>query len=296
MIASAGNSTRMILYNSRVQSAFVRDKLKGRMDRVTTLCFFASYSLALALEVLYLRFGRPIVRALTLLAAGAGLVAQSIYLYLHKPPLIWPFSWLLFVAWILAVFYLCGAIHHRKQSWGVFVLPLVLGLLGLGMLFGKPPDGTRGLWQTEAQSPWAPIHAVLILLASVGVCVGFVASLMYLYQAHRLRTKARPGHGLRVLSLERLETMNRRAIVLAFPLLTAGMLTGVFLLLEGSGKVTWTDPRVLGTVILWLAFALLLYLRYGYHLRGRQVALMTIVTFLLLLCCLILSHPLPEGG
>jgi ABC-type transport system involved in cytochrome c biogenesis permease subunit len=266
------------------------------MDRVTILCFFASYGLALALEVLYLRLGRPIVRALTLLAAAAGLVAHSIYLYSHQPPLIWQFGWLLFVAWILAVFYLCGAIHHRRESWGVFVLPLVLGLLGLGVLFGEPPEGAHGLWQSEVHSPWAPVHAVLILLASVGVCVGFLASLMYLYQAHRLRTKARPGQGLRLLSLERLEAMNRRAIVLAFPLLTAGMLTGVFLLLEGSGRVTWTDPRVLGTIILWLAFALLLYLRYGYHLRGRQVALMTIVTFLLLLCCLFLSHPMREGG
>jgi ABC-type transport system involved in cytochrome c biogenesis permease subunit len=267
------------------------------MDRVTTLCFFASYGLALALEVLYLWIGRPIIRALTLLSAAAGLLAHTIYLYSHQPPLIWQFSWLLFVAWILAVFYLCGAIHHRRESWGVFVLPLVLGLLGLGLLFGKPPGGTRGLWQSDAQvSPWAPVHAVLILLASVGVCVGFLASLMYLYQAHRLRTKAPPGQGLRLLSLERLEAMNRRAIVLAFPLLTAGMLTGVFLLIEGSGSVTWTDPRVLGTVILWLVFVLLFYLRYGYHLRGRQVALMTILTFLLLICCLALSHSFREGG
>jgi ABC-type transport system involved in cytochrome c biogenesis permease subunit len=266
------------------------------MDRVTILCFFASYSLALALEGLYLWISRPIVRVLTLLAALAGLVAHSIYLYFHQPPLIWQFSWLLVVAWVLAFFYLSGAIHHRRESWGVFVLPLVLGLLGLGLLFGKPPEGAHGLWQTDAQSPWGPVHAGLILLASVGVCVGFLASLMYLYQAHRLRTKARPGQGLRLLSLERLEAMNRRAIVLAFPLLTAGMLLGVVLLVDGSGSVTWTDPRVLGTVVLWLTFAVMLYLRYGYHLAGRQVALMTILTFLLLLCCLALSHPMREGG
>jgi ABC-type transport system involved in cytochrome c biogenesis permease subunit len=274
----------------------IRDKLEAHMDRVTIHCFFASYGLALALELIYLRISRPIVRVLTLLAAAAGLVAHSIYLYSHQPPLIWPSSWLLFVAWPLAFFYVCGAVHHARESRGMFVLPLVLVLLGLGVVFGEPPDGARGLWQPERHSPWGPVHAVFILLASVGVCVGFLASSMYLYQARRLRTKARPGQGLRLLSLERLETMNRRAIVAAFPLLTAGMLTGVFLLVQGSGRVTWLDPRVLGSVILWLAFVLLFYLRYGYHLRGRQVAVMTIVTFLLLLCCLVLSHPLPEGG
>jgi ABC-type transport system involved in cytochrome c biogenesis permease subunit len=95
-------------------------------------------------------------------------------------------------------------------------------------------------------------------------------------------------------SLERLEAMNRRAIGLAFPLLTAGMLAGVVLLIKGSDSVTWSDPRVLSTLVLWLAFAMLLYLRYGYHLRGRQVALMTILTFVVLLCCVAITHS--SGG
>jgi ABC-type transport system involved in cytochrome c biogenesis permease subunit len=269
------------------------------MDRVTILCFFASYGLALGLELLYLRLPRRAVRVLALVAAAAGLVAHTLYLYSRQPPLIWQFSWLLFVAWVLAVFYLCEAIHHRRLSWGVFVLPLVLGMVALGVLFGQPPKDARGLWQNDLQDTsrlWGPVHAVLILLASIGVSIGFLASSMYLYQAHRLRTKALPGQGLRLFSLERLEAMNRRAVVLAFPLLTAGMLAGVVLLVQGSDTVTWTDPRVLGTVVLWLAFALLLYLRFGHHLRGRQVALMTIATFLVLLCCLALSHPLRQGG
>jgi ABC-type transport system involved in cytochrome c biogenesis permease subunit len=267
------------------------------MTRVTIVCFLASYGLALGLELLHLWLGRVGLRALALAAGAAGLLAQTIYLVHRQPPLIWQFSWMLFVAWILAVFYLCGAIHHRRLSWGVFVLPLILGLLGLGLLFGTPPTDARGLWQEEqVHRLWGPVHAILILLATVGVCVGFLASLMYLIQAHRLRTKAPPGQGLRLLSLERLETMNRRAILLAFPLLTAGALAGVVLLLQGSDTVGWSDPRVLGTAALWVVFALLLYLRFAQHLRGRQVALLTIATFLILLCCLAISHPLPQAG
>jgi ABC-type transport system involved in cytochrome c biogenesis permease subunit len=268
------------------------------MDRVTVTCFFASYGLAMALEVLSLWRAVAALRILTLLAAAAGLLAHTIYLYSRQPPLIWQFSWLLFVAWVLAVFYLSGAIHHHRQSWGVFVLPLVVALVALGLLFGAPPADVRGLWQHELQSThnlWGPVHAVLILLAWIGVSVGFVASLMYLFQAHRLRTKAPPGQGLRLLSLERLEAMNRHAIVLAFPLLTAGILAGVVLLVQGRSTVTWSDPRVLATVGLWLAFGMMLYLRLGHHLRGRQVALMTIMTFVVLLCCLALSHTLPHG-
>jgi ABC-type transport system involved in cytochrome c biogenesis permease subunit len=267
------------------------------LHRVTLMCFFASYALAFGLELLHLRVGRPLLRWLAVAAGSAGLFAHTLYLIAKQPPLIWQFSWMLFVAWVLAIFYLTGAIHYRRLTWGVFVLPLVLGLLALGVLLGQPPADQKGLWQEEMPHRlWGPVHAVLILLATVGVCVAFLASLMYLLQSRRLRTKALPGEGMRLLSLERLEAMNRRAIVLAFPLLTAGVIAGGVIIARGSELVAWTDLRVISTLILWCVFALLMYLRFGHHLRGRQVAFLTIAAFLMLLCCLALAHPLPSGG
>src|SRR5436190_691889 len=263
------------------------------MARVEVFCFFASYGLALGLELLHLWRPRPALRWLAVAAGTAGLVAQTIFLYARQPPLIWQFSWMVFLSWVLAVFYLCGAVHYRRFSWGLFVLPVVLGLVALGVLLGQPPDDQKGLWADELQPMhrlWGQVHAGLLFFAFVGVCVGFIASLMYLYQSHRLRTKALPGQGIRLLNLERLESMNRRAIVLTFPLLTAGVLAGAVLILRGS-EVRWTDARVVGTLFLWLVFALLLYLRFGHHLRGRQVALMTVAAFVMLVCCLVLSHP-----
>jgi ABC-type transport system involved in cytochrome c biogenesis permease subunit len=265
------------------------------MERVTLVCFIASYTLALALEALHQFRPRPVLRLLGLLAGTAGLVAQTIFLVVRTPPLVVQFGWMLYLGWILAIFYLAGSLHHRRQAWGIFVLPLVLLLLGLGAAFGPQAAGTVGESPLSLQALWGPLHALLLFLAAVGVCVGFVASLMYLIQAHRLRAKALPGHGLRLLSLERLETMNRRAINLAFPLLTAGLLLGALIMFQDR-LPGWTDPRVLSAFVLWAAFAVLLYLRYGYHLRGRQVALGTILTFVLLLCCLVLQHPLGQGG
>jgi ABC-type transport system involved in cytochrome c biogenesis permease subunit len=142
---------------------------------------------------------------------------------------------------------------------------------------------------------WPVLHGILLLLAAVGVCVGFVASLMYLAQVHRLRAKVPPGRGVRLLSLERLEAMNRRAILIAFPLLTAGLLVGLGLLLH-SGEPATGYVRILSLVGLWLVFAILLYLRYRVHARGRQVALLTIVAFALLVVSLVSVHPFASGG
>src|SRR5205085_3539109 len=115
-----------------------------------------------------------------------------------------------------------------RLAWGVFVLPLVLGLVGLAAAFGRPEGAPRQAvpardWSVQDDRFWALVHAGALFLAAVGLCVGFLASLMYLVQARRLRAKRPPGRGLRLLSLERLEAMNRRAITAAFPLLTVGI-------------------------------------------------------------------------
>ena len=95
----------------------------------------------------------------------------------------------------------------------MFVLPVVVGLVALAWLMPAGPGGVgRG---------WGAVHGVLVLLAAIGISVGFLASVMYLVQANRLRAKANPTPRLKLLSLERLEAMNRRAIALALPLLTA---------------------------------------------------------------------------
>jgi ABC-type transport system involved in cytochrome c biogenesis permease subunit len=95
---------------------------------------------------------------------------------------------------------------------------------------------------------------------------------------------------MKLLSLERLEAMHRRAINLAFPLLTAGLLIGV-VIMDYEHLTTWHDLRVISAAGLWVTFAVLLVLRYGYRLRGRPVAFLTIAVFVLMVCSLALYHP-----
>jgi ABC-type transport system involved in cytochrome c biogenesis permease subunit len=283
------------------------------LENVSLFCFEASYALALVLELLQFMQPRPVLRWLGLAFGGAGLLAHTLFLIVQNPPLISQVGSLLFLAWILAVFYLYGSIHHRRLAWGVFVLPVVLGLCGLAWLFQQQPAMLSSLgfaWLFHRQDSnaggsdwlsangfWSILHGTLFLLSAVGISVGFVASLMYLVQAHRLKAKTPPGRGLRLLSLERLEQMNRRAINLAFPLLTCGVLIGTAQMLQQTDEpLVRTNLKVVTMAVLWLSFAVLLYLRYGIHLRGRQVAVLTIVTFVLMLFFLIASHSVAHGG
>src|SRR5262245_39938229 len=265
------------------------------IEGIGRICFGASYAVALGLELLNATRPRRPLRYAAVAFGAAGLVAHTLYLALHRPSVALPSGSLLVLAWVVAVFGVGGAVHHRKLAWAVFVLPLVLALIGLAQVFPPAgPDDPRA--EFTGDRFWGQLHGGLILLAAVGVSVGFVASVMYLVQARRLRAKAHPRHGLRLLSLERLEAMNRRAVHAAFPLLTAGLFVGVLLLVGRYDGAGWTAPKVIGTVGLWAVFALLLYLRHGAQVPGRRLARLTVGAFVVLLATLAAAHPVVTGG
>ena len=275
--------------------------MNAPLEGISRLCFGASYAVALALELAYLLWPQRLVRLLSTLFGAAGLLAHTVFLAVQRPTLSSQYGSLLLLAWVLAVFYLYGSLHHRRFAWAVFVLPLVLALVALAGRFAPAPDSQRPPWSDTlaaltGERFWGAVHGGLILLAAVGVCVGFLASVMYLIQARRLRAKVAPSQGIKLLSLERLEAMNRRAVNLAFPLLTVGLLVGVALMAQYGGVAReWTAGKVVGTVGLWLAFVVLLYLRYGLHLRGRHLALGTIAAFVVMLATLAASHQFAEA-
>jgi ABC-type transport system involved in cytochrome c biogenesis permease subunit len=270
------------------------------LQGITHACFGLSYLCAFLLELARLVWPAKGWRIAGLVFGTAGVFAQTAYLLLNQPPLAAPYGSLLLLAWVLALFYLYGTIHHAKQAWAVFVLPVVIGLVGLSLALVTASPGTSSFSVPEwaaGERFWGAVHGLLILSASVGVSVSFLASVMYLIQARRLRRKFAPGSGVPMLSLERLETMNRRALNWAFPLLTAGLLVGTILLQHGHAlSNNWLSVKVLTTAGLWLVFLVLLYLRYAVHVPARRLALFSIVAFALLLVALVASHPFAVGG
>jgi ABC-type transport system involved in cytochrome c biogenesis permease subunit len=264
--------------------------------RISTNCIGLSYLLALVLELVRLRWPRPSLKVLAWVAGAAGLFAHSAYLATHRPNPATAFGASLSVSWVLAIFYVIGSLQHTRQLWAVFVLPIILALWGLAFFASTPTDIPPVDWAT-ADRLWGIIHGVFVLLAAVGISIGCMASIMYLVQTRRLKLKKPLLSGLKMLSLERLEQMNRRAVNLAFPLLTIGLLLGVLLLRQTHDFTQhWFNVKVLGTAGLWATFLVLLYARYARHAAGRVLALLTILAFVLMLAVLFAAHPFAQGG
>jgi hypothetical protein len=61
---------------------------------------------------------------------------------------------------------------------------------------------------------------------------------------------------------------------------------------------SWRDPKIVGTVGLWVVALLLLYLRYRAHVPTRRLGWLTIAAFGVMLVTLVAAHPFAggEGG
>src|SRR5688572_10832417 len=130
---------------------------------ITYACFGLSYLTALALELV--RQARPgrAVRVAGLLFGFAGLVAHTIFLAVNQPNPATAYGSLLLLAWVLAIFYLYGSVHHRAPAWALFVLPVVLLLVGLSLALAGDQTGF-GSWYS-AEHFWGAVHGILLLAA-----------------------------------------------------------------------------------------------------------------------------------
>lgn len=270
------------------------------LQGVTHACFGLSYLCALVLELARLFWPGKGWRTASLVFGIAGFFAHTFYIALHRPSPATPYGSLVLLAWVLAVFYLYGTIHHARQAWAIFVLPVILGLVGMSFVLLHSEESSpavSALGWASGERFWGAIHGILILLAAVGVSVTFLASLMYLIQARRLRNKILPGRTIPLLSLERLEIMNRRAVNATVPLLTAGLLVGTLLLKQNHElSESWLSLKVISTTGLWVVFLVLIYMRYATHVAPRRMAILSIVAFGLMLVALGTAHPFADGG
>jgi len=258
------------------------------LSGVGVICFAASYTVALVLEISRLLFRSGVRGAVMLGFAAAGLIAHTAYLHYQAvktpgAPLGSEQDWYMVAAWVLVVAYLYLLFYHPRTSFGLFLLPLALILIGAGKFFAKE-EFTRG----PASKAWGIIHGASIVLAAVAVLLGFVAGLMYLSQSRRLKHKLPPSRRLRLPSLEWLQRANSRALVVSALMLAMGVVSGVILsLMRHAGptdRLPWYDPVVLSTTLMlaWLACALAVGALYKPARAGRKVAYFTIVSVVFL--------------
>ncbi len=250
-------------------------------SRIGVSCFLATYAIVFGLEWLRLVGRSQINRALILVGGVLGLAAHTVYLFVRSsamnlPPLLSSsHDWLLVLAWLAVLSYLFLTTLDRDLAIGVFLLPVVLILTSATYFVSDTPNR-----RLDSLYGWKMLHAALLVLGMLGVLVGFVLAMMYLVQQWRLKHHQLSPDGFGLPNLEKLARLNRWSVMIAVPLLTLGMGTGVGLGLYSkisAESIPFNDPVIIGSSVAWLVmFVLFLWLMTTRRTTGRQVASLTL--------------------
>jgi ABC-type uncharacterized transport system permease subunit len=127
------------------------------------------------------------------------------------------------------------------------------------------------------------IHVLCSLLSYAAFLVAFVAGLLFLIQERQLKRKTLGLLFHRLPSLDALDRLNFLAIGAGFGLLSVGLACGVAGVAAVFGRWWTGDPKEVLTIVMWAAYLLLWLVRLRATLRGRRVALLSILGFSLAL-------------
>ena len=159
-------------------------------------------------------------------------------------------------------------------SLGIFALPATFFLVFVPALgpdrYTFPSSGVR--------TSWLVAHIAALLVAYAALCFSLLASMLYLVQERRIKSKPRPGRSSWapldwLPPLDTLERISHATLEFGFPCMTVGLVIGSVLAQETAlGAAYFADPKVIASFISWAVYVMLLLVRRSAGLRGRKAA------------------------
>ena len=158
----------------------------------------------------------------------------------------WSGSLNLFV-WLVVGTYLIWGCRPRFRLLGLTVMPVAALLFVVARVGGGTQSGARAGEGTL----FLVLHVGLVLAAFAGFTLAAALAGLYLWEERRLKRRSADILRLRLPPLQALESLARRTVVVAWPLLTAGLVIGVIRQRRDGGHF---DALEALTVLTWLVY------------------------------------------
>jgi ABC-type uncharacterized transport system permease subunit len=183
------------------------------------------------------------------------------------------------LSWAIVVAYLAAVWRYRIAALGSFIVPLAF----LAAAAAGVPVTTPVRLPLAVQHVWLGLHIMLALLGYAALTLMFCTGVMYLIQERQLKSK-RPGAWYYSLpSLTLLDELNAKALLLGFPFLTQGIVTGSVWAKYTYGSYLHWSLTSLPLLLAWFIYALLLGGRQTLGWQGTKAARATVGGFVVVL-------------
>jgi ABC-type transport system involved in cytochrome c biogenesis permease subunit len=184
---------------------------------------------------------------------------------------------LAFFAWSLAFVYLVLLVKIQSESFGLILSP-ILTLLLTGAYFTQTAGEPLAV-KPVLLNPYFVMHIISAFFAYASFTLSFAAGILYLMQHRELKMRHAGTFYHRLPSLEELERLIYQPLLWGAPLLIVTVIVGFIWSKAAFGEFWIFDPKTIATAITALLYFVILYLRSVSMLRGRQVAVLSLVAF-----------------
>ena len=181
---------------------------------------------------------------------------------------------------LIVTVFLVIAFRYRTLSFGIFALPLAFLLVVVPTL---GPD--RHTFSSPViRSGWLLLHITALLAAYAALIFSLLASLFYLFQERRLKSKRSPGFLNWLPPLDTMDQIAQKTLVLGFHCMTIGLFAGSIIAQESVGPAYFADPKIWLSFVMWGLYVVMLFVRRSTGLRGRRAVYLSSAVFVVMLC------------
>ncbi len=186
---------------------------------------------------------------------------------------------LIFFSWTMVLIYLIFEWRYKRKIIGVFFIPLAFLAIAATSIIPGVSDRITPLIPA-LQSNWLTIHVTTCFFGYAAFAAAFVVSLLYLLQYRRDKA----GNPISWLPEARvLDDANYKSIIIGFPMLTIGIITGAMWANYAWGSYWSWDPKETWSLITWFIYAAFLHARYTRGWHGKKAAYLSVLGFVAVL-------------
>jgi ABC-type transport system involved in cytochrome c biogenesis permease subunit len=189
--------------------------------------------------------------------------------------------------WLLALSYLYLEITAEERAMGVFIMPILAGL----QLIPAAYPGTQNA-DPVLDSPWFWVHVASLLFAYASFALAGVLGVTYMLQFKEIKKKHLGFFYTRLPSLQTLDAMNLRAVVIGWLFLTVGVVVGLIWTAQARQitpadpnlQAMWVgDPKIFIALVTWVIYSFALVSRRTLGWSGRRAAWLSAFGFAVVL-------------
>ena len=251
------------------------------------------YAAALAAYVWHFAQRNPVVgRSATTLLVAAALAHTFVIgmqtMEIGHVPVAGATSAISTFVWLLALSYLYIEMTTDERAMGVFILPLLVALQTIPALRPGIEDRAAVL-----QGPLFGVHVSSLLFAYASFALACVIGITYVLLFKEIKAKHLGFFYARLPSLQVLDRMNHRAIVIGWVFLTIGIIVGAIWAAQARGGYSSGDPRVQAmslhdpkifvALLCWMVYSFELFAARRIGWGGRRAAYLSTIGFVIVL-------------